>query len=140
MPGRPKKRVYEYSEDGKFIQTYECENDVRRKYYSRDRGNRPLWRENANYHKLSNGNFITQERIGRVGINEINRRLKCDFLKIDHSSKPINCYNIDGVKIATFVDFKAAYKLTKIPATTIYHQLNSRITDFTDRGIIFSYK
>lgn len=138
MAGREKIKIFEYSKDGKFLKEYESISELRNKYFSNDRGKRPLIRKNE-YSTLPNGNYISTYRLGRDKIEFLNRRSKSKFINIKKSNSIIECYNLDNIKIATFVDINIASKLTNIPLTTIYHQLNNG-KGTPKKDLIFKYR
>lgn len=150
MSGRPKQKRYEYNQEGKFIREYECENDIRKEYYSQDKGKRPLFgttRTNYKgktysytylYHILKNNNIIVKERIGRIGIKNLLRHINNDFVNISNKKK-INVINLDNEIIASFVNINIASKMTNIPLSTIHSQLTKSKGFSTDRGLIFKY-
>jgi len=141
MSGRPKQKRYEYDQNGKFIKQFECENDIRKQYYSKDVGKRPLFggnKYNYDYHILKNNNIIVKERIGRIGIKNLLRRINNDFVNISNEKK-INVYNLDNKIVASFINMNIAAKMTGIPLQTIHSQVNRGKGYSTDRGLIFKY-
>lgn len=143
MSGRPKQVRYQYSKDGKFLNQFDSETDVRKKYYSNDKGKRPLFGTKGyikEYHILPDNTFLTKERIGRTGIREINKRIDSKlFLDIDNNDTKIKVFNLDNKIIASFVSIKIASKMTNIPFGTIYSQLKDDRGKFTHSGLIFKY-
>ena len=142
MSGRPKNRVYQYDKDGMFLQTFECENDIRKKYYQTDKGKRPLFTNttkyvNIKYHILPDETLLFKERIGRTGVKEFNKRLNDEFLKLSTKNKTVRVFNLDNKEIARFINMNIASKMTGIPIGTIHHSLYDGKQKFSHRNLIF---
>lgn len=152
MSGRPKNKVYHYTEDGKFIKTFECENDVRKEYYSKDRGQRPLFIRRSGtgvgnkvyYYNdttitLPDGTIASKERIGRDGVFNYIKKSNSSYVGIADTERVINVSNLDGKVIATFKGLYVASLMTGIPKGTIHHQINKG-TKSSQSDLIFRYK
>lgn len=149
MSGRPKNKVYHYTEDGKFIKVFNCENDVKREYYPNT--NRPLFvRQSSNkdgkkyYYnyetiQLLDNTIISKIRIGREGVRDFIKKSKSPFTNIQDNERIIEAYNLDNKVIATFKGLHVASKMTNIPASTIHHQV-TRNSKHTQSDLIFRYK
>lgn len=143
MSGRPKIKVYEYQQDGKFVETYECMNDARRKYWPADKGQRPLFK-NGNYTydfvKLPNGNVLVQNRVGRDNIKVMIKRANSPWIDESHDNKYIQVLNMDKKVIATFKNIRIASTMTNISQATIHHSLNDSKGCIGKSGLLFQYK
>ena len=143
MSGRPKVKRYQYDKKGNFLQEFESESAVRKQYYSTDKGKRPIF-GNYPYQKeyviLPDGTYLTKERIGRVGIRDINKRINNEFLNISNDDKKVKATNLDNKVVATFANINLAAKMTNIPLGTIHNQVTRGINKFSHRGLIFTYE
>lgn len=149
MSGRPRNKVYHYTQDGRFIKMFDCENDVKREYYPNT--NRPLFvRQSSNrdgkvYHynyetiQLPDDTIISKIRIGREGVRNFIKKSKSSFTNISDNEKVIEVYNLDNKVIATFKGLHVASKITNISASTIHHQV-TRNSKHTQSDLIFKYK
>ena len=137
MSGRPKQNVFQYDTNGKFIKSYECINDARKRYYFNDKGKRPMFTE-KDYHVLPDNTYLVTERIGRDAIKLLVKKSKSEFIKINEE-KTIKLFNLDNREIARFASISIAHKLTNIPISTIFHQVNDG-KGFTKTDLIFKYE
>lgn len=120
MAGRPKMKMYEYDNNGKFIQIYETQQDVFNKYYKGRK--RPLLREGKEYGILPNGHYICDKQIGRDRIQKIQRIEGSKYVaRASEKKRPVAVYNLAGEKIATFRSIYMASVLTNIDYTSIQH-------------------
>lgn len=150
MSGKPKQKAYHYDNDGKFIKEYSCMEEIRKEYYSSDKGKRPLFVTNAkipngtykvitkDYLKLPDNTFATKERIGREGIRKINKRINNPF--INNENKYFDILNLDNEVIASFNNIKVAAVLLNKSVSNIHSRLKKQgIIDSSD-GLTFKYR
>lgn len=146
MSGRPKQKRYQYDRNGRFIREFESESDCRREYYSNITGKYPMFNRNGvkfdrEYHILPDDTFLFKERVGRVGVRDLKRRLDSkEFLNINFKEPRIKCLNLDNKVVATFANINIAHKMTNIPIGTIWHSLKARQTNSSSRNLIFKYE
>ena len=138
--GKEKKSIYQYSEDGKFLQQYESQTEVLNKY-KMTKGN--LFGQGKyakNYRKLNDNTYISPERLGRDKIRLIVRIDNCPFCNIQYkNSKKVEVYNLLGEKIAEFKNPTVLEKLTGKDTTTTLHRA-TRHSETTKDNLIYKYK
>lgn len=137
MSGKPKQKVYEYTQTGKFVRTYDSQAEAREVNFSNVKGKKPVF-QYKEHRLLDNGNVLVKERIGRDAIKSLLRRESNEFLK-DYKSPKVKLLNLDNKVIATFKNTNIASKLTGIPESTIANQISSKYDNvgWTDRGLLF---
>jgi hypothetical protein len=127
MSGRPPIKVYQYDENGKYIQSYNCTNDARSKYY----GNAayPMFRDQRSdkLHKLPDNTYLCRTRLGRDNVKFEVARMHNDFslFGLKELNEPMQILNLDGVVIAEFRNVYLASKLLNIPTTRLTQMSNS---------------
>ncbi len=143
MSGRPKQKRYQYNSEGKFLKEFDCEDDIRKTYYSKDKGKRPLFRNNClerEYHLLPNNDLIFKERTGRKLVQHINNYINNEYVNAEKYKTPaVRLVNLDNKTIARFINTNIASKLTGISESTILHNLEAKGNKLTKRGLIFKY-
>ena len=127
MSGRLPIKVYQYDENGKYIQSYNCTNDVRRKYYRE--AAYPMFRDQRSriLHKLPDGTYLCRSRIGRDNIKLEVTRMNNDFITfgLNGHDEPIQMINLDGVVIAEFKNVYLASKLLGMTTTKLTQMSSS---------------
>ena len=121
MSGRPKQKTFQYDKEGKFIRAYECLADVRKRYYYNDGGVRPMF-VNKDYELLPDNTYLVKERIGRKGITLLDKIINSKYTF--KNKKLVSLINVKNEEIAIFANIHIAHRLTQIPYSTIYNQLN----------------
>jgi hypothetical protein len=141
MSGRTKQKVYqyEYNTYGKFIKSYDSISEVRRIYFFKDSGKRPLLANNTSYKILSDNTIISKERIGREGVVNIIKRENNKYINLGNLIKPVKVYNLDNKLIAEFISPTLTSKIMNIPLPTLYHKLNNSKNAFDWEGLKFTY-
>jgi hypothetical protein len=134
MSGRPKQRVFQYNENGKFLKYWDCKNDFRKEYFPADIGIRPLFTE-GDIMVMEDNTIASISRIGRVGVKAFLKRYRSPYvdrkwLHGTFDNKKVVAYNLDNEKIAEFKDWDFACKLMNISRNT----LNSRIRNGSTHG------
>jgi hypothetical protein len=118
MPGRPKKRVYEYDRNGKFLRTYDSQQEVFDAYYEGKK--RPLIREGKEFAVTPAGTYVSNYRIGREKLRVLNRIENSKYVaQANEKRVPEDCYNLAGERIASFRSVCMASRLTGISLKTI---------------------
>lgn len=121
--GRPKIPVFQYNKDGRFIQKWNCMNDVRREYYGE--AQQPMFVQNRPYHVLPDNTMLVKERVGRKEIFRLYERINNPLIVPEHRLKPLEILNIDGDVVAAFANIKVLLTLTNIKPSTVYNHLNT---------------
>lgn len=121
MSGRPPIKVHQYDENGKFIQSYNCMNDAREKYYNDTAY--PMFRGTiiSKLHELPDGTFLCKSRLGRYGVRFEVARLRNDLLTygLKALDEPIEILNIDGRIIGEFKNVYLASRVMGITTTQL---------------------
>lgn len=139
MSGRPKQPVYQYSSEGAFLKKWECQSDVRRKYFKKDNGKRPLFQDlKTPYRELPDGTYIASFRIGRDNLMKAVKLRNCPFCRQNKKSKAFSVYNMLGKKIAGFASITIAENMTGIDGATIQYRL-SKGCKYTQDNLIYKY-
>lgn len=128
MAGRAKIKCYEYNSEGKYLQEYESQQEVRNKYFSSDIGKRPLLKSGIeDYFKLQNGNFIANYRIGRDKLIKLERIKNCIYCNDSGNIKnqEVEVYNLKNELIATFKNSHFTSVMLKIDLSTLHSRVNS---------------
>lgn len=126
MGGKAKIECYEYDLKGAFVRTYESLQEVRDRFFPKDKGKRPLFKSNQDYFKIENYGYIANFKIGRKGLKEAEKVKNSKYCK---ESKKMGTYGIEvfnfkGEKLAEFKNLYIMTLMTNIPASTIACQLN----------------
>lgn len=128
--GRAPIKVYEYTLEGKFVQTYDCINDYRNKYYAEDAGKRPLFVntvERIDYDLSPNDTIAFKQRVYRDHIKfylKIINSMYCNFNKTD--TRKVQLYNLKGEVLTEFKNLNVTKHLLShlISPGTMASQVN----------------
>jgi len=128
MAGKKPKKIFEYTPNGKYVQTFETMSDCRRVHFSHIRGKIPILRLEklgTKYTILENGNILVKERIGRDKIKFLLRVDKSEYCTnlIETDYNPIEVYNLEGVLLLEARNMNVLTKMTGISGATVSNQL-----------------
>ena len=138
--GREKKPIYQYSEDGKFLQEYESITQLREKYKITKGNMFGQGEYERNYRKLPDGTYISTERLGRDGVKKIVRIDSCEFCTTKYkTSKIVEVYNLLGEKLAEFNSLATLCKMTNKPQATLFHRGKNQSKTTAD-NLIYKFK
>jgi hypothetical protein len=155
MAGRPKVKVYAYSEEGPFLKAYPSMVEFRKDYYPTDSSKRPLftYRERqVDYHyNAAEGVIATTARPGRELIKLIAAIHHSEFCKLQDTptitkQKAVIVKNLRGEIIAEFSSRRLAVKMMPDFAQAITSQLRNVAGNLTKKskmpmsGLNFDYK
>jgi len=134
-----KKQVYEYNSKGKLLKVYSSHDEVIKKYFKGSK--RPLF-QYKDYYILNETSLITSKRMGRDMSKNILKMENNPYLRLGVNPVQINVKNLKNEVIATFQGVQIASLMTKVPITTIHHQLynNSSKTIRNKSGLTFELK
>ena len=88
MSGRPNQKVFEYTTEGMYIRSYESISELRKEYYSTDKGVRPIFVnkvEDYDFHVTPKNTIVLKERPYRDSIcflYKIYSSRLCNFNKL----------------------------------------------------------
>ena len=145
--GRKTIKIYEYSLEGKFINSYDSISEFRNKYYSKVLGKKPLFNstvKGVEYH-LTNDNTISfKQKVYRDDvlfyITILNSHY-CNLQKLGNN-KIVQMFNLNDELLAEFKNKYVAAKLMagKVSKTTIYRQLNKTRANRYYKDLEFKFK
>lgn len=139
MSGRPKQPVYQYSSEGAFLKKWECQSDVRRKYFKKDNGKRPLFQDlKTPYRELPGGTYIASFRIGRDALMKAIKLRNCPFCRQNKKSRSFSVYNMLGKKVAGFASITIAENMTGKDRATLLSRLKSS-TQYNSDNLTYKY-
>lgn len=136
MAGRPKRRIYQYSNDYKYMRFYETQMEVFNKYYDGKKGD--LF-QNKNYKELPDGTYVSWYKIGRVGLKYHIRRDNCPFITKNKTDRPFAAFNMDGEKVARFENIRVFKALTGGRASEVYNSLLYGRKGTTKSNLIYEW-
>jgi hypothetical protein len=143
MAGKPAIKIFQYSNEGKYIKTFNSISEIHREYFNDSKYPFFVGVQNI-LEKLPDNTIICKERLGRDKIKAILRRLSNPFiLKDDRSnSNEIEVLNVDKIVIATFFNISMASKLLNISANSIHAIMKSSMNGYPKNkyGVYFRYK
>lgn len=127
--GHEKIKLYHYDNNGKFLKEFESISDLRKKYFNKELGKRPLCRskrwELFNYDVLPDNTYYSNYRIGREKLLKLERVVNSPYCFNQATDKiEVEMYNLLNEKIALFKNIHIASLVTKLSKTTIYHSCN----------------
>lgn len=127
--GHEKVKLYHYDNNGKFIKEFNCVSDLRKEYFFKDTGKRPLFNNKKwklfNYDVLPDNTYYSNYRIGReklLKLEKIANSLYCVNNCTDNI--PVKMYNLLNEEIATFKNAYIASLATNVAQSTVYYDCN----------------
>lgn len=143
--GYEKTPLYLYDNKGKYIQKYNSKGEFCEEFFNNEKY--PLFqtktknsRNYFGYQLLPNGNFICNFKCGREHLRKCESIVNSEFCQNLKDDKIIECFNLSGDKIAEFLSFSIAYKMTNISKSTIYSILKGDNKKKTKCELVFKYK
>jgi len=145
MSGRQKIKVFRYNNDGSFIESFDCLNDARNKFYPDTIGKYPMFSKNNDIHVLPDDTLLfKKKRTYRDDIVKLYRIINDKFSNIrigKYDNTPIECYSLNGDKIAEFKNITIASIILNIPYATIYKRVKiDKMYTKSEDGLIFKFK
>jgi hypothetical protein len=141
MAGRPKMKMYEYDQNGRFVCEYPTQYEVFVKYYEGKK--RPLIRKGEQYAILPNGHFIANYRIGRERLMYYEKAKASKYVSTaGEIRKNVVAYNLLGERVATFRSVHMAALITGIGRSTIVAALRPSSKRKTTKSLdlLFRYE
>lgn len=130
--GREKINLYHYDSDGKFLKTWDSQQELRNEYFPNESGKRPLINNKRwklfQYDVLPDGTFYCLERLGREKIKKYERIFNskyCVSYDTKSKEKAVEVYNLCHEKIGEFKSAYLAHLLLNIPLSTITKSADS---------------
>ncbi len=123
--GREKQKLFLYDKNGKYLKSYESQQDLRNEYFPSEENKRPLFNskkwKHFKYDVLPDGCFYSNYRIGRENLLKFERisNSKYCFNNAKHD-KPVEVFNLLHEKIGEFKSSYFAHLLTGETLVTIY--------------------
>ena len=138
MAGKPPVKVFEYTNKGDYIRSYDTLKEARNAYYSDILGNKPMFEGKKSVilgykiHITPKDTVLLMDRPGKEKIRLLYRIYNsklCNFNISKSDNKPIILYNLKGEPLAEFANLKVASEILdnkKFPPQTRYHQVTNR--------------
>lgn len=139
-----KKKVYQYTEKGKFLKQWDCKRDIVLHYFPQYNGNRPVLRDNDVEYLKQDNTVISANRIGRDKVLEFVKRKFNSYVDRPKgggatSNRGVEVLNMDNEVIATFKDYDIAHKMLNIHKGTLFNRLH-KAKRFGLDGLLFKLK
>lgn len=145
--GWEKQKVYLYANDGKYLRQYNSRSEFLKDYFPDDIGKRPLFvservndRPSFGYELLPDNTFICKSRLGKEFLRKHEYIVNSIFCNNIKNSKPVECFNLAGEKIAEFLNTRVLENLTKISRHRVYHSCSTNHKKVTKNELLFKYK
>ena len=138
--GRFKIKVYQYSNIGKYLRSWESMAEIRNYYFSHISGKMPLFKTDDTTMVLPDGTILSKQKIGRVGVDEFLRKKDNPYLnsyKLQNNNKVL-IYNLNNELIAEFNNHKICTNLLNISNNDLLRKLKRQSVG--KDGLIFKYK
>jgi len=142
MAGRAKIKVTQYSSKGKYLRTYESQQEIRDLYYNSNKLPLTFQRKGKEYkqfHLLPDGTYVCAGRGGREALLKQIKLSSAPYLEEYRNSKVVELYNLLDKKIANFRSLSVASGLTGIDISTLYSRCDKE-SKFPKDGLIFKFK
>jgi len=113
MSGKPKLPLYHYDDEAnnhKYLGKFDSQTEVFLKYYDGKKGN--LFSQNPDYKRLSDGTFVTKERLGRDGLQLAIKRYEDPCVVKRNDDKPIEILNSLGEVVGIVNNVRVLLELT----------------------------
>lgn len=100
MAGKPKQKIYQYTEEGKFVKSYSSQTEVKIKYFNNPQY--PLF-VNIDY-EIINFDYFFKEKVGRNYVKKLHKMLNSIYVPKKKLNKvqPFQVFNLKGDLLATF--------------------------------------